>query len=259
MPGARVLPLLYRATHGVARPRVDRRGDPRGRCPAVGLDLPLARAMALRTQAGGIATVGRVGVGGGVSGTDCTSMGSTWSAAARCRSSPCARPAHCEWWLSRAGHAGEDAPSEDAEELDGLSTIQARSVEGRAALGRVRRIQRLGAGSTSCRLAGVRWCGDHQPAYGCSRAFGARRCAPARPPPRTTDILSDPRDPGRRAASVRAEEMERHERQRTWWSIAPLAMRWRHLDRRTGAADTEMSHRGEAPRASGPSPCRRRR
>ena len=50
----------------------------------------------------------------------------------------------CERWLVRAGHAGEDAPSEDVEELDGLSTIQARSVEGRAALGRVRRVQRLG-------------------------------------------------------------------------------------------------------------------
>ena len=45
-------------------------------------------------------------------------------------------------WDLRA--AGEDAPVEDAEKLDGLSTIQARSVEGPAALGRVRRVQRLG-------------------------------------------------------------------------------------------------------------------
>ena len=50
----------------------------------------------------------------------------------------------CERWLERAGHGQEAAADEEDEELDGLSTVQARSVEGRAALGRVRRVQRLG-------------------------------------------------------------------------------------------------------------------
>ena len=50
----------------------------------------------------------------------------------------------CERWLRRAGYGDEDAPAEPDEEQDGLSTIQARSLEGRAALGRVRRVQRRG-------------------------------------------------------------------------------------------------------------------
>ena len=49
----------------------------------------------------------------------------------------------CERWLRAHGH-GESEVDEDEATEDGLATVQAASVRGRAVLGQVRRVQRLG-------------------------------------------------------------------------------------------------------------------